>query len=260
MNKNNKSINFSSNKKIQNLNSNNNVNNSLDKSKKRPIENKSLSKSKNLNINSNNYNSREDKNYVRKIFNNLNNNKDYDEKINFNNNYATVKVSATCVTTKNNKEKKNDSAINVNNTSDLYYDFYDNLIVNNTQNALTNYSYLNNKGNHLSSIQNKDLDLFSNKNEINNTSASISRYNDQSVNDNSNNIMNYEQNKYKKYDNSIKDKKIANIDQYSNGENKNQVNFNNQILQEIGYNRYIIYILNKLLYCKIVYNIFLIFN
>ena len=157
-NQNHKSINFSANKKSNILHSNNlKVNKSVDKGNNDRIPGKSSNKifsktKKSNNNNSTNFNSREDKNYVRRIFNNLNQNTDYDEKISFINNFATVKVSTTCVSTKNasNKEKDKDSkngfaAESSGANNDFNLSNYDYLNANNTKNALTNYSYFNNK-------------------------------------------------------------------------------------------------------------------
>lgn len=216
-------------------------NKSVDKANKvTSSNNKSFSKTKNLNNNSANFNSREDKNYVRKIFNNLNQNKDYDEKISFTNNYATVKVSATCVSTKNNntnnKGKKELLAGKSNDAyDDFLYDNYSNLKANNTQNALTNYSYLNYKNNNLN--KNSDFDLFKDNFEKNNSGiGSNSILNDDVIKNDFDDLRNNDKddhyktnssNKNNLYDRSVKAKT----------ENLNQVKFNNPILENINKNR-----------------------
>ena len=114
---------------------------------------KTFSKTKNLNNNSTNFNSREDKNYVRNIFNNLNHKKEFDEKISFNNNndnhnYTNVKVTATCVSTKNLNKKNKENSNNLDTKSD-YNNGFDDYLTNNTKNALTKFSNLKNNKNAL---------------------------------------------------------------------------------------------------------------
>jgi hypothetical protein len=191
--------------------------------------NKSFSKTKNLNSNSTNFNSREDKNYVRKIFNNLNQKTNYDEKISFNNNYATVKVSATCVSTKNNNNKNTDKTPDLAGRGREDYDFdycdYGNLKANNTQNALTNYSYMNGKTN------NEEYKTFSGSNSI--LTDDLMKNDFKSFNDNNNNRHS---NSYKIINNDGNNRMYkSNAD--VNSANLNQTKFNIPVLENASYKR-----------------------
>jgi hypothetical protein len=157
----NKTVNFSKNQKNDILKENNR-NTSINKKNKSPINKKNnVSKIKKIN-NSIYLNSREDKNFVRNIFNNVNHNKDFEENIIFSNNYSTVKISATCVSTKDNrKDDTNSFQINeINHSKNNFLDYYN---INNTKNALINYTKFNKKNNfdllsknHLNASKNND--------------------------------------------------------------------------------------------------------
>lgn len=114
---NNKSINFSNHKKsnLNDLKKNNFINKSVEKPKV-PTNRRDLYSTSKKGVNNTNnttgknLNSREDKFYVRNIFNNLKfNNKEYDKGLVLNNTITKVKVTSTCIatkTTKNKSEKK----------------------------------------------------------------------------------------------------------------------------------------------------------
>lgn len=156
-NKYNKSINFSSNQKTNFLKTDNkSINRSIEKNKEQK-DRKSASKNKNLNKNTSiNSRTKEDKNYVRNIFNNLNHNKEFgEEKITFNNNFGTVKVSATCVST---KDKMIKQFKNINETNYSNIETFNEYSVNNTKNALIkNSNKNNNKINFNLEIEDEDL-------------------------------------------------------------------------------------------------------